>query len=515
MESLEMAGAPETLIDVYKEVLGVAITSNGRYALTSSADGVVRLWDLNEKRQVHKFVGHSDWAWGACMTPDGRVAASCSRDWTVRVWDLVTCSEKCKIQHNGEVMAVAITDDGSKVVSCEGKNVMLWDPSSGRQVGVKKGHTSVVRCVAVDFEKVISGSQDNTIRVWELEGWTCRMTLEGHTAVVRGLALRADMLVSCSLDASIMVWNLKNGELLTRLEGHQADVRGVALSGDGTLAVSCSFDRSVRVWDVGRGQETACFTGHTDKIFGVALDESGYRAVSCSWDLSMRVWDIRGGTHSIIQPHSSSTVTRTQAPDSLIGSHGIIAAVQAAMSRKAGYQLQSDEISEEPEVLEDDGLVDMNLRSNLVLESRKRKQRIRVEIDEETGPVTLTSDMQGQTPSPGLMSSMVDVLSKMTGRKEAGEIEADEEAWVAKILQEEATSNRKGISLKPFSRDDPGSDDELDWEDDDEEQILRKVKDTWRSRSSLALVLGFLCFFPWLAGCCIAGGLRSKDKMVR
>mmetsp|Transcript_32525 Transcript_32525/g.50631 ORF Transcript_32525/g.50631 Transcript_32525/m.50631 type:complete len:167 (+) Transcript_32525:15-515(+) len=166
------------------------------------------------------------------------------------------------------------------------------------------------------------------------------MTLEGHTAVVRGLALRADMLVSCSLDASIMVWNLKNGELLTRLEGHQADVRGVALSGDGTLAVSCSFDRSVRVWDVGRGQETACFTGHTDKIFGVALDESGYRAVSCSWDLSMRVWDIRGGTHSIIQPHSSSTVTRTQAPDSL------------------------------------------------VLESRKRKQRIRVEIDEETGPVT-------------------------------------------------------------------------------------------------------------------------------
>jgi E3 ubiquitin-protein ligase TRAF7 len=55
-------------------------------------------------------------------------------------------------------------------------------------------------------DKLISGSDDNTIKVWNTDTWACERTLEGHTGTVNSLVRHGDKLISGSADSTIKVW---------------------------------------------------------------------------------------------------------------------------------------------------------------------------------------------------------------------------------------------------------------------------------------------------------------------
>jgi WD40 repeat protein len=69
-------------------VRAVAVTPDGRQALSGSPDGTLRLWDLASGQALHTFTGHSEEVWAIAVTPDGRTLVSGGVDGTVRVWRL-------------------------------------------------------------------------------------------------------------------------------------------------------------------------------------------------------------------------------------------------------------------------------------------------------------------------------------------------------------------------------------------------------------------------------------------
>jgi WD40 repeat protein len=101
----------------------------------------------------------------------------------------------------------------------------------------------------------VSGSHDNTVRVWDLDTGACLRVLEGHTDWVNSAALHADgrRVVTGSSDNTVRVWDLDTGACLRVLEGHTSSVRSVALHADGRRAVTGSHDNTVRVWDLDTG----------------------------------------------------------------------------------------------------------------------------------------------------------------------------------------------------------------------------------------------------------------------
>ena len=106
------------------------------------------------------------------------------------------------------------------------------------------GHSNTVDSVAIsaDNSTIVSGSRDNTIKVWDLETGTWKRTLTGHSSDVWSLAISADnsTIVSGSLDDTIKVWDLETGTWKRILTGHSSDVYSVAISPDNSTIVSGS-----------------------------------------------------------------------------------------------------------------------------------------------------------------------------------------------------------------------------------------------------------------------------------
>ena len=109
-------------------------------------------------------------------------------------------------------------------------------------------------------------------------------TLSGHGDWVRAVSLTADgrRAVSGSDDGTLKVWDVESGQELRTLTGHGDCVRAVSLTADGRRAVSGSHDKTLKVWDVESGQELRTLTGHGGWVRAVSLTADGRRAVSAS-----------------------------------------------------------------------------------------------------------------------------------------------------------------------------------------------------------------------------------------
>jgi WD40 repeat protein len=106
--------------------------------------------------------------------------------------------------------------------------------------------------------------------------------IEGHTHFVYSVAYAPDgtRIVSGSGDMTIRVWDAVTGKQLVVLEGHTDWVRSVAYSLDGKRVVSGSGDKTVRVWNTHAGKQLAVLEGHTNTVPSVAFSPDGARIVS-------------------------------------------------------------------------------------------------------------------------------------------------------------------------------------------------------------------------------------------
>ncbi|KIN98727.1 hypothetical protein M404DRAFT_61478, partial [Pisolithus tinctorius Marx 270] len=184
--------------------------------------------------------------------------------------------------HTSFVNSVAFSPDGKRIVSGSwDETVRVWDVEGGVQIGSPlEGHTSYVNSVAFspDGKKIVSGSRDKTVRFWDVEG----------------VAFFPDgkAIVSGSWDKTMRFWDAEGGvQIGSPLGGHTDGVLSVAFSPDGKRIVSGSRDKTVRIWDAEGGvQIHSSLRGHTDAANSVAFSPDGKRVVSGSWDNTIRVW---------------------------------------------------------------------------------------------------------------------------------------------------------------------------------------------------------------------------------
>ncbi|KAI6653786.1 F-box/WD repeat-containing protein 7-like [Oopsacas minuta] len=178
------------------------------------------------------------------------------------------------------------------IVSGSDDNTLkLWSISSLKCVHILNGHTGGVWCSEFDGSIVVSGSTDRNLRVWDARNGNCVHVLEGHTSTVRCVSLCGNTVVSGSRDSSIRIWNVKSGKCVHVLNGHTAAVRCVKYNGE--FVVSGGYDWTVKVWSPKSAECLHTLQGHANRVYSLEFD--GEHIISGSLDTIIKVWDVRTG----------------------------------------------------------------------------------------------------------------------------------------------------------------------------------------------------------------------------
>jgi WD40 repeat protein len=311
-------------------VKGVALSADGRLAISASADHTLKVWDVESGRELRTLAGHTDQVRGVALTVDGRLAVSASSDKTLKVWDVESGRElRTLVGHSEEVHDAALSADGRLAISASwDKTLKIWDVESGRELRTLAGHSELLRSVALsaDGRWAVSASADRTLKVWDVESGHELRTLTGHTFGVNCATPSADgrRAVSASDDGTLKVWDVASGRELRTLAGHFYQVDCVALSADGRRAVSASHDRKLKVWDVESGRELLTLEGHSGVVFGVALSADGRRAVSASSDHTLKVWDVESPRERAVTGPTFRIYDVALSADGALGSFGLL-----------------------------------------------------------------------------------------------------------------------------------------------------------------------------------------------
>ena len=112
-----------------------------------------------------------------------------------------------------------------------------------------------------DGQRIVTGSEDETAKVWEAASGQELLTLKGHSGWIHSVAFSPDgqRIVTGSDDQTAKVWEAASGRELLTLKGHSGGVSSVAFSPDGQRIVTGSRDQTARVWEAARAEQVAAW----------------------------------------------------------------------------------------------------------------------------------------------------------------------------------------------------------------------------------------------------------------
>jgi RNA polymerase sigma factor (sigma-70 family) len=280
-------------------VLSVSFSPDGSKLVTSSSDGLVKVWDLAARQPEAIFEGHGGDAAEAVFTTDGKTLAVGTGDGFVQVFDLNSRQQRLAFRAHTRKEGVAslALAPGGKTLATAGwdKTVKLWDPATGSERAVLRDHTSGVSCVrySADGQWLASASNDGTVKLWDPASGALRATLRGHAKVVGPLAFSPDCRTLASgspRDDSVILWDVAEGKAQRTFAAHPGGVMALAFSPDGRLLVTGGGGQTARIWDLATGVEQATLRGHTREVSALAFSPRGKILATASYDGTVRLW---------------------------------------------------------------------------------------------------------------------------------------------------------------------------------------------------------------------------------
>ncbi len=293
-------------------VLTMAIIPGTNRVVTACADRVIRLWDTESATVLGTMGPLEEVIHALSVSDDGtRLLVPHAESRVVRLFELATgreiqspskdgaLSPLIDLKRSGGLLWAATFAPGDDVLTVGGNDARLWDLKSGRERMTFSPHGAVASArFSPDNKLIVTGSWDNSARIWDAETGQAVRKLEGaHTAFVNTATFspNGQFVLTASDDGTAKLWTVADGQVIRTFAGHADRVRSASFSFDGRSIVTTSSDKTARLWDTVTGDVLRTFSGHQWAVLTADLSRDGSRLITGSEDNVAKVWDVMTG----------------------------------------------------------------------------------------------------------------------------------------------------------------------------------------------------------------------------
>ncbi|MCB0139584.1 MAG: pentapeptide repeat-containing protein, partial [Caldilineaceae bacterium] len=303
MINVDLRGADltgSTFANIMGSVTALAMSPNGQYLTSSSSDGDICIWHMQDFQIRCMLQGHKHAINSLCFANDGSLLLSGGVDGFINVWD-VASGKLIRSMKNLDKSIIAISlhcDDIYLAVALTDETIQIWNWQQTELV--KTLHTSSTLedvTFSPDGKFLVSVGDEQQINVWKVDNFELLHSLEGHAGKILAVAFNAksNLLATAGEDKQIWLWDVDTFQLQQVLTGHTDLVLALSFSQNGHFLASSSADQTARTWNLQTGKLDRLFNDHYGWVNSVTFGANDQTLITGGYDQTIRVWEPHSG----------------------------------------------------------------------------------------------------------------------------------------------------------------------------------------------------------------------------
>ncbi|XP_057368374.1 guanine nucleotide-binding protein subunit beta-2-like [Daphnia carinata] len=278
-------------------------SGDSRHLVSGSLDGKLIVWDTWTGNKIQVIPLRSAWVMCSVFAPSGNYVACGGMDNMCTVYDVNNrdSSGTAKITrelagYEGFLSTCRFLEDSKIVTGSGDMMITVWDLEAGKKLDQTPAHVGDVCSMSLKAELnlIVTGSVDRCIKLWDVRTLKCVQTFFGHEADVNSVCFHpsGQAFVSASEDKTARLFDIRSDQqvFVYRPPTANSSLTCCSVSQSGRILLAGSDDSTVHLWDLLKGEHNGNLQGHENRITGLSVADSGIGVATSSWDNAVRVW---------------------------------------------------------------------------------------------------------------------------------------------------------------------------------------------------------------------------------